>query len=125
MAKQKFERTKPHLNIGTIGHIDHGKTTLTAAITKVLHDRLGGTNTYRDFASIDKAPEERERGITISTAGMNSDGIEPPLTALTKSKPSPGAGSMLMYTTPYWPEPPVWRMNLPSTFLASPRMVSR
>ena len=68
MAKQKFERTKPHLNIGTIGHIDHGKTTLTAAITKVLHDRLGGTNTYRDFASIDKAPEERERGITISTA---------------------------------------------------------
>ena len=68
MAKQKFERTKPHLNIGTIGHIDHGKTTLTAAITKVLHDRLGGTNAYRDFASIDKAPEERERGITISTA---------------------------------------------------------
>ena len=68
MAKQKFERTKPHLNIGTIGHIDHGKTTLTAAITKVLHDRLGGSNTYRDFASIDKAPEERERGITISTA---------------------------------------------------------
>src|SRR5664279_2164111 len=68
MAKEKFERTKPHLNIGTIGHIDHGKTTLTAAITKVLHDRLGGTNTYRDFASIDKAPEERERGITISTA---------------------------------------------------------
>src|SRR5436189_1154637 len=66
MAKQKFERTKPHVNIGTIGHIDHGKTTLTAAITKVLADQ--GTNTtYRDFDSIDKAPEERQRGITINT----------------------------------------------------------
>ena len=67
MAKQKFERTKPHLNVGTIGHIDHGKTTLTAAITKVLAERYGGT-TVRDFASIDNAPEERERGITINTA---------------------------------------------------------
>jgi elongation factor Tu len=67
MAKQKFERTKPHLNVGTIGHIDHGKTTLTAAITKVLAQRYGGT-TVRDFASIDNAPEERERGITINTA---------------------------------------------------------
>jgi elongation factor Tu len=67
MAKQKFERTKPHLNVGTIGHIDHGKTTLTAAITKVLSQRYGGT-TVRDFASIDNAPEERERGITINTA---------------------------------------------------------
>jgi elongation factor Tu len=66
MAKQRFERTKPHINIGTIGHIDHGKTTLTAAITKVLAER--GTNTqYRDFDSIDKAPEERQRGITINT----------------------------------------------------------
>ena len=66
MAKQKFERTKPHVNIGTIGHIDHGKTTLTAAITKVLAEK--GTNTsYRDFDSIDKAPEERQRGITINT----------------------------------------------------------
>jgi elongation factor Tu len=66
MAKQKFERTKPHINIGTIGHIDHGKTTLTAAITKVLQEQ--GTNTeYRDFDSIDKAPEERQRGITINT----------------------------------------------------------
>src|SRR3954464_14359327 len=68
MAKQKFERTKPHLNIGTIGHIDHGKTTLTAAITKVLAERVGGSNKYIDFASIDNAPEERERGITIATA---------------------------------------------------------
>src|SRR5215467_10893381 len=67
MAKQKFERTKPHLNVGTIGHVDHGKTTLTAAITKVLADQ--GTNTaVRDFASIDNAPEERQRGITINTA---------------------------------------------------------
>ena len=67
MAKQKFERNKPHLNVGTIGHIDHGKTTLTAAITKVLAERYGNTQ-VRDFASIDNAPEERERGITINTA---------------------------------------------------------
>ena len=66
MAKQKFERTKPHVNIGTIGHIDHGKTTLTAAITKYLA-MLGGAE-YTDYSSIDKAPEERERGITINTA---------------------------------------------------------
>jgi elongation factor Tu len=67
MAKQKFERNKPHLNIGTIGHIDHGKTTLTAAITKVLHDQDPST-AYTSFDQIDKAPEERERGITISIA---------------------------------------------------------
>jgi elongation factor Tu len=67
MAKQKFERTKPHVNVGTIGHIDHGKTTLTAAITKVLSEK--GTNTeVRDFSSIDNAPEERQRGITINTS---------------------------------------------------------
>ena len=66
MAKQKFERTKPHVNIGTIGHIDHGKTTLTAAITKYL--ALQGGAEYTDYSSIDKAPEERERGITINTA---------------------------------------------------------
>tara|TARA_R110000782_G_scaffold117364_3_gene207601 strand:- start:31682 stop:32872 length:1191 start_codon:yes stop_codon:yes gene_type:complete len=66
MAKAKFERNKPHCNIGTIGHVDHGKTTLTAAITKVLAETTGGTAV--DFANIDKAPEERERGITISTA---------------------------------------------------------
>ena len=67
MAKAKFERTKPHCNIGTIGHVDHGKTTLTAAITKVLSTRVEG-NTAENFEDIDKAPEERERGITISTA---------------------------------------------------------
>jgi elongation factor Tu len=67
MAKQKFERNKPHVNVGTIGHVDHGKTTLTAAITKVLFDRYG-LGEKVDFENIDKAPEERERGITISTA---------------------------------------------------------
>ncbi len=67
MAKAKFERTKPHCNIGTIGHVDHGKTTLTAAITKTLHARYG-TGEEVAFENIDKAPEERERGITISTA---------------------------------------------------------
>ena len=67
MAKQKFERTKPHLNVGTIGHIDHGKTTLTAAITKVLADKVGST-TVRSFEEIDNAPEEKERGITIATS---------------------------------------------------------
>ena len=66
MAKQKFERTKPHVNIGTIGHVDHGKTTLTAAITKYL--AMQGKADYTDYSSIDKAPEERERGITINTA---------------------------------------------------------
>ena len=67
MAKAKFERSKPHCNIGTIGHVDHGKTTLTAAITKVLAERVAG-NVATDFENIDKAPEERERGITINTA---------------------------------------------------------
>src|SRR5437763_5313296 len=67
MAKQKFERTKQHVNVGTIGHIDHGKTTLTAAITKVLAEK-GGNTVVRDFASIDNAPEERQRGITINTS---------------------------------------------------------
>ncbi|WP_053616295.1 elongation factor Tu [Nocardiopsis sp. NRRL B-16309] len=68
MAKEKFERTKPHVNIGTIGHIDHGKTTLTAAITKVLHDAYPELNPFTPFEDIDNAPEERERGITISVA---------------------------------------------------------
>ncbi|AVH55007.1 MULTISPECIES: elongation factor Tu [Streptomyces] len=68
MAKAKFERTKPHVNIGTIGHIDHGKTTLTAAMTKVLHDQFPDLNPYTPFDQIDKAPEERQRGITISIA---------------------------------------------------------
>jgi elongation factor Tu len=66
MAKEKFERTKPHCNIGTIGHVDHGKTTLTAAITKILSE-VGGAE-FSDYADIDKAPEEKARGITISTA---------------------------------------------------------
>ena len=66
MAKEHFERTKPHVNIGTIGHVDHGKTTLTAAITKVLAEK--GYAKFEDYADIDKAPEERERGITINTA---------------------------------------------------------
>ena len=73
MAKAKFERTKPHCNIGTIGHVDHGKTTLTAAITKTLHERLG-TGEAVAFENIDKAPEERERGITISTAHVDCPG---------------------------------------------------
>ena len=67
MAKAKFERNKPHVNIGTIGHVDHGKTTLTAAITLVMNKRYGGGE-FVDYANIDKAPEERERGITISTS---------------------------------------------------------
>src|SRR6476620_349607 len=66
MAKQKFDRNKPHVNVGTIGHIDHGKTTLTAAITKVLAEKSGGTAVAVD--EIDKAPEEKQRGITINTA---------------------------------------------------------
>ena len=68
MAKEKFERTKPHVNIGTIGHVDHGKTTLTAAISKVLHERLGTGEDVKSFDQIDNAPEEKERGITINTA---------------------------------------------------------
>ncbi len=68
MAKAKFERTKPHVNIGTIGHVDHGKTTLTAAITKVLHDKYPELNPFTPFDAIDKAPEERQRGITINIA---------------------------------------------------------
>ena len=67
MAKAKFERTKPHVNMGTIGHIDHGKTTLTAAITKVLHTKYNAV-AVRDYGTIDNAPEERERGITIAVA---------------------------------------------------------
>ncbi|WP_044961938.1 GTP-binding protein, partial [Taylorella equigenitalis] len=66
MAKEKFERTKPHVNVGTIGHVDHGKTTLTAAITTVLSKMYGGE--AKDYSAIDAAPEERARGITINTA---------------------------------------------------------
>ena len=74
MAKSKFERTKPHCNIGTIGHVDHGKTSLTAAITKILAETGGAT--FVDYANIDKAPEERERGITISTAHVEYETAE-------------------------------------------------
>ena len=83
MAKEKFDRSKPHCNIGTIGHVDHGKTTLTAAITKVLAETGGAT--AMDYAQIDKAPEEKERGITISTAHVEyqtEKGITPTLIAL-------------------------------------------
>ena len=73
MAKAKFERTKPHVNIGTIGHVDHGKTTLTAAISKVLADKYPDVNEQRDFASVDSAPEERQRGITINTSHVEYD----------------------------------------------------
>ena len=66
MSKEKFNRTKPHVNVGTVGHIDHGKTTLTAAITRVLSPK--GQAQFTDFSDIDKAPEEKERGITIATA---------------------------------------------------------
>jgi len=73
MSKQKFERTKPHVNVGTVGHIDHGKTTLTAAITRVLS--LKGQATFTDFSDIDKAPEEKERGITIATAHVEYETV--------------------------------------------------
>ena len=77
MAKKKFERTKPHVNVGTIGHIDHGKTSLTAAITKYL--ALKGGSEYRAFDTIDNAPEERERGITIAIAHVEYETDAPPL----------------------------------------------
>jgi len=76
MAKEKFNRSKPHLNIGTIGHVDHGKTTLTAAITKVLANVEGTSSKYRDFWSIDNAPEEKERGITIQIAHVEYDTVK-------------------------------------------------
>ena len=79
MAKEKFERTKPHVNVGTIGHVDHGKTTLTAAITKTLAAK--GLANFVPFDQIDKAPEERERGITIATAHVEYQSEEPPLRA--------------------------------------------
>ena len=71
MSKQKFERTKPHVNVGTIGHVDHGKTTLTAALTKVSSEAYGSD--FTDFAGIDNAPEEKERGITIATSHVEYD----------------------------------------------------
>ena len=77
MAKQTFDRTKPHINVGTIGHVDHGKTTLTAAITQVLAEE--GNASFRDFGSIDNAPEERARGITIAIAHSRVRDRKPPL----------------------------------------------
>ena len=85
MAKAKFERNKPHCNIGTIGHVDHGKTSLTAAITKVLAETGGATFTAYD--QIDKAPEEKARGITISTAHVEYETDEPPLRARRLPRP--------------------------------------
>ena len=73
MAKEKYERTKPHVNIGTIGHVDHGKTTLTAAISKVLHEEYPDINPAYDFNQIDAAPEEQQRGITINIAHIRSE----------------------------------------------------
>ena len=75
MSKEKFERTKPHVNVGTIGHVDHGKTTLTAAITKVCAEVYGGGE-FQAFDQIDNAPEERERGITIATSHVEYDSPE-------------------------------------------------
>ena len=86
MAKEKFERTKPHVNIGTIGHVDHGKTTLTAAITKVLSETEGCKADFTAFENIDKAPEERERGITISVAHVEYEDGQPSL----RSRDCPG-----------------------------------
>ena len=71
MAKEQFVRTKPHVNVGTIGHVDHGKTTLTAAISKVLHERLGTGEDVKSFDQIDNAPEEKERGITFTLLTLN------------------------------------------------------
>ena len=89
MAKGKFERTKPHVNVGTIGHVDHGKTTLTAAITMVMSKNNPQLGT-RSFDSIDNAPEERERGITIATAHLKKKHAASPFRLLTLStKPRP------------------------------------
>ncbi len=85
MAKAHFERTKPHVNIGTIGHVDHGKTTLTAAITKTLG--LQGKAEFVDYANIDKAPEERERGITINTSHVERSEELTNVTMLTLTAP--------------------------------------
>ncbi len=79
MSKEKFERNKPHVNVGTIGHVDHGKTTLTAALTKVMAETNGGS--FMAYDQIDKAPEEKARGITISTAHVEYQTQEPPLRA--------------------------------------------
>ena len=76
MAKEEFVRTKPHVNIGTIGHVDHGKTTLTAAISKVLNEKLGTSEEVKSFDQIDNAPEEKERGITINSAHIEYETVK-------------------------------------------------
>ena len=88
MAKEKFERTKPHLNVGTIGHVDHGKTTLTAALTKVCAEAQG-TGEAIAFDGIDNAPEERERGITIATSHVEYDSSARHYACLLYTSPSP------------------------------------
>ena len=87
MSKEKFERTKPHVNVGTIGHVDHGKTTLTAAITTVLAKTYGGA--ARAFDQIDNAPEEKARGITINTSHVEYDTDPEPTPAPTEPEPDP------------------------------------
>ena len=87
MGKEKFDWSKPHVNIGTVGHIDHGKTTLTAAITKVL-SKHNPHNVFRSFDTIDNAPEERERGITIATSHVEYETEEPWATTRTSTAPA-------------------------------------
>ena len=116
MAKEKFERTKPHCNIGTIGHVDHGKTTLTAAITMVLNNKYG-TGVKMNYADIDNAPEERERGITINTSHVeyetasrhyahvdcpgHADYVKNMITGAAQMD-----GGLEIPTTTLWPKPP-------------------
>ena len=93
MAKEKYERTKPHVNIGTIGHVDHGKTTLTAAISKVLHEEYPDINPAYDFNQIDAAPEEQQRGITINIAHIDAIPVHYHLPARKESDQPPKANT--------------------------------
>ena len=131
MAKEKYERTKPHVNIGTIGHVDHGKTTLTAAISKVLHEEYPDINPAYDFNQIDAAPEEQQRGITINiahieyqTAERHYAHVDCPGHAdfvknmITGAAQMDGAISLWPPPTARWPRPA-------STFCSPVRWVSR
>ena len=89
MAKEEFVRTKPHVNIGTIGHVDHGKTTLTAAISKTLHDKGFGGEEAKSFDQIDNAPEEKERGITINSSHIEYETAKRHYACLLYTSPSP------------------------------------